>query len=531
MPGNFSPLDWAIVGVYLIATLAVGIFANRYIRGMSEFIVAGRSLKSRLSIATMIGSELGLVTVMFMAEKGFTGGFSAFHIGVAAGVVAVLVGWSGFIVVPLRELGVMTIPEFYERRFTRGTRIVGGVLLAAGGILNMGMFLKAGAVFVSGLTGLENPLYVKWIMTSLIVLVLVYTVLGGMVSIVITDYIQFVVLAFGLVLTCVFALSHTGWDSVVSAVETVHGSAGFDPFDADVYGWQYVVWMVFLGLVSCAVWQTAVLRACAAESTAVVRKLYVWSSVGFLVRCIVPQFLGICALAYFWSDPEWKAIFFDESGAIAGDEKLRAMPVFLRQVLPVGMIGLVAAGMLAAFMSTHDTYLLCWATAITEDVIHPATAGELSVRGRLLLTRIFVVAIAGFLLVWSLWYELKSDLWDYMAVTGGIYFTGAFVVLTAGIYWRRASTAGAYGALLIGSLMVFGLKDVQELVRGFVPAMEAGTLADWTSAGILSVDAESGLHFVRSETIGLGTIALAALAMIVGSLVFPGRGARAEGDR
>ena len=63
----------------------------------------------------MIGSELGLVTAMFAAQKGFADGFSA-YIGLMAGIATILVGVTGFIVVPLRKMGVMTIPEFYEKR-------------------------------------------------------------------------------------------------------------------------------------------------------------------------------------------------------------------------------------------------------------------------------------------------------------------------------------------------------------------------------------------------------------------------------
>ena len=110
LPTNFGTLDWLIVAVYMAATVGVGLYMNRYIRDMGDYIVAGRSLKSRLAVATMIGSELGLVTVMYSAQKGFTGGFAAFHIAVIAGVVTFIVGMTGFIVVPLRRLGVMTIP-------------------------------------------------------------------------------------------------------------------------------------------------------------------------------------------------------------------------------------------------------------------------------------------------------------------------------------------------------------------------------------------------------------------------------------
>ncbi len=65
-------------------------------------------------VATMTGTEMGLITVMYSAQKGFSGGVAAFHIALVAGIVTFLVGYSGFIVAPLRKLQVLTIPEFYE---------------------------------------------------------------------------------------------------------------------------------------------------------------------------------------------------------------------------------------------------------------------------------------------------------------------------------------------------------------------------------------------------------------------------------
>ena len=450
-----------IVGAYLMGTVAIGLWVNRYIKGMGDFLVAGRSLRTRLGIATMIGSELGLVTAMFAAQKGFTNGFAAFHIGLMAGIATLVVGITGFIVVPLRRMGVMTIPEFYEKRFgSRKLRIFGGIVLAAAGILNMGLFLRAGGEFVAGITGIEWEA-VKWVMTAMILLVLVYTALGGMVSVVITDYVQFVVLSFGLLLACVLAVVKVGWNNLVDGVHAIHGEAGFNPFASDGVGGSYVGWMFFMGVISCAVWQTAVMRACAAESVAVVRRMYIWSSLGFMIRFMIPQFIGLCALVYFFQGGD--DTFFDVSGKVSEDSKvtMRAMPVFLGQLLPLGVIGLVAAGMIAAFMSTHDTYLLCWSSVITEDVVNPFCRGRLSQRGRLRLTRVLLFVIAGFLVTWGLWYELGQDLWDYMAVSGAIYFTGAFAILLLGLYWKGATAAGAFTALLA----VTGLKPVQEFLN------------------------------------------------------------------
>ena len=136
------------------------------------------------------GTELGLITVMYSAEKGFKGGFAAFHIAVLAGIVTFVIGVTGFIVAPLRQAGVLTIPEYYGLRYGKRTQILGGVILAFGGILNMGLFLKVGSMFIVAVTGLSDQGWaLPAVMTALLALVLIYTVLGGMISVIVTDYI------------------------------------------------------------------------------------------------------------------------------------------------------------------------------------------------------------------------------------------------------------------------------------------------------------------------------------------------------
>jgi len=472
---------------------------------MSDYIVAGRSLKSSLGIATMLGSEIGLVTVMYSAQKGFTGGFAAFHIGLVAGLGALFVGLTGLFVVPLRRLGVMTIPEFYEMRFSRGVRILGGFILAVTGILNMGLFLRAGAIFLTGLTGLVDPQAVNIVMTVLIIVVLAYTILGGMISVVITDYVQFVVLSVGLLVTCGMAVGKIGWPSIVQTVKSVHAEAGFNPFHPEGFGLAYVLESALVaGLISCAIWPTAVMRACAARDTAVVRRLYVWSSIGFMTRFIIPMFLGICALAYLLQVPAARDVLMDDQGQLVTDSSLtlQAMPVLLSQILPVGLIGLIGAGMLAAFMSTHDSYLLCWASVLVEDVLNPLMGRSLSDRQRLAAARVLIFLIGVFLLVWSLWYPLGQDMWDYLMVTATVYFSGALALLAGGIYWKRASRVGAYLALATGALAVLGLEPVREALQ-LTPE-------------------HLGFSFKQSHVV-LATAGLALVAMVVGSLVFPDR--------
>ncbi len=502
---NFTVIDWAIVALYLAACVTAGLYVKRYVANMSDYVVAGRSLNSFLSIATMLGSEIGLVTVMYAAQKGFTGGFASFYIGLLGGLLCLVVGLTGLFVVPLRRLGVMTIPEFYERRFSRGVRIFGGLVLALTGILNMGMFLRAGALFLTSLTGMTDPLTVKVVMSILLLLVLSYTVLGGMLSVVVTDYIQFVVLAFGMVMACLYALGTVGWSNMIETVRAVHGDRGFDPIAG--FGWGEIAQnALVVGLVSTAVWPTALMRACSARDATVVRRLYIWSSIGFLTRWIIPQFLGVCALAYMWGDARGHALYFGADGRMLTDPaqanlSLQAMPLFLSQLLPVGVIGLILAGMIAAQMSTDSSYLLCWSSVLVEDVVAPLMNERLSDRGRIRLARVLMVAIGIFLLVWSLWYPLGQHLWDYLAVTAAIYFTGAIALLAGGLYWKRASTAGAYLALGSGSLAVLALGDLRTML---------------------------GLSWLKEPQIILGTTVLAMVLMVAGSLIWPDRKRPAE---
>ncbi len=534
---NFSTLDWCIVVGYLVVIVAVGVYVKRYITNVTDFIVAGRGLKTFLAVATMIGTELGLVTVMYSSQKGFTGGFAAFHIALAAAIVTLVVGLTGFIVVPLRRLKVMTIPEFYEKRFGRGVRILGGIILAFSGILNMGMFLKAGSLFVMGITGMTKTAHLNIIMTALLAMVLLYTSLGGMVSIVVLDYIQFVVLSFGLLVASLLSIKYLGWSNIIETVSQIKGRAGFDPFDSEGFGMPYVVWMFFLGLVSCAVWQTAVIRACSAENTRTVKKIYTWASIGFLMRFLLPYFLGICAFVYI-TQPEQetlKNIFIPAGGPADSQVTLMAMPVFLSQILPAGFIGIISAGMLAAFMSTHDSYLLCWSSVLAQDVVAPCFKKPLSSRVRLLLVRIFIPSIGIFILVWGLWYPLGQDLWDYMAISGAIYFTGAIALLVFGLYWKRASKVGAYSALICGFLAVIGLAPVQnrlgfllnpvKLRFGFTKEILIEKLTEEMVlvVPLEEITTETALIYdkIGSEIVGLVVIALAISAMIVGSLLFP----------
>lgn len=489
---NFGKADWIIVMVYICIPVVIGIIVRKYVRQLSDFIVAGRSLKLFVAIATLTGTELGLVTVMYNSELGFNHGFSAFHIGIIEALCILAIGLTGFIIYKLRQLEVMTIPEFYAKRFGRNVQITGGIILALGGILNMGLFLQAGARFMMGITGYSNPAGLKLFMSVMLIMVLVYTVMGGMVSVVLNDFLQFAVLSIGMLIGSYFAISKIGWDNLFRIPDTVNNISWFNPVaEGSGFGMIYVIFMVVLTFSAGALWQSGTLRALSAKTPKIARQLFAWSSVSYLARRIIPMLWGICAFVFVSQSPKLLSAF-------QGPDALNSqfgMPIFIAKVLPSGFLGIIAAGMLAAFMSTHDSYLLSWSSVITQDIIAPLKKGNLSDKMRLLTTRISIVSIGFFLLIWGLWFEAPVSLWNYMAVTGTIYLAGAFTVVGAGLYWKRASSTGATIALYVGLFAILGI-------------------GPWTKG-------ENVPFYLSDKFIGLITFIMAFLGMVIGSILFP----------
>mgnify|MGYP001160846587 FL=1 len=471
-------IDIIIVSIYLIAIGCVGLHTRKYVSNFSDFMVAGRKMNLSLAVVTMLGTELGLITVMYNSQAGVLNLFSSFHIGLAAFLVTFFIGVSGFVIVKLRSLKVKSIPEYYEIRFGKKVRIVGAVLLCLGGILNMGLFLKVGAIFVQTIFGLDDSMMI-FIMALLLLLVLFYTILGGMMSVVVTDYIQYVVLSFGFLFCIFYSFKTLGWSNIFISLEKIKNyNEIYNPVKN--LGSAYISWQVVLGFVSAVIWPTAITRALSIKSVNMVKKQYLWSSFSFLIRFVIPSFIGICAFVYF------------EGGGLSNS--LALMPQYLSEILPVGVLGLVVAGMLAAFMSTHDSYLLCWSTIITNDIIEPLSGKKMSSNKKINISRYIIILLGVYIFYWGMFYEGSDAIWDYLGITGAIYFTGAISVVVLGLYWNKSSSTGAILALLGGLSSIIGLEPIRNVL---------------------------GLNVSNPALIGLSTLTFSIILMIVGSLLFP----------
>ena len=473
-----SNIDIFIICIYLLTIFSFGIIMRKNVTNFSNFMIANQNLPLSLGVTSMLGTELGLITVMYNSQTGALQYFSAFHIGLFGFFVTLTVGMSGFVVEKLRKLNIKSIPEFYGKRFGKKTRILGAFLLVIGGMLNMGIFLNIGAKFIQGVFGFEsNDDSLKIIMLILLLVVLCYTMMGGMLSVIVTDYFQFVVLSFGLIFCVIFSIKTIGWNNIFSSVEASSNNP-YNPFVSK--GTSYVFWQMVLAFVSAVVWPTAITRALTLKNSELVKKQYLWSSISFLIRFMIPCFIGICAYVYFNS----KNLNIDT---------LMLMPRFLVEILPVGLLGLVIAGMLSAFMSTHDSYLLCWSTIITNDIIEPLSGKRLKSKLKINLSRFIILILGLYILYWGLFYKGTDSIWSYLGITGAIYFTGAITVLISGLYWKDASQTGAILALTGGLSALIGLEPIRNALSiNYMP-----------------------------EQIGIVTLCFTFILMFLGSVLFP----------
>jgi len=304
----------------------------------------------------------------------------------------------------------------------------------------------------------------------------------------VTDFLQFIVMSVGLIAVTVLILVNVGWDRLVAAVEATHGAGGFNPFVHEGMGWPFVVFNALLNLAAVLTWQTTIQRLLAAKDTRTGRKVYTGTSFFFVCRFLIPGLWGIAALATLAPD------------ALGGASKsLYAMPVFLSQFVPVGLMGLLVAAMLAADMSTDSSYMLTWASVIYNDILAPFRRIPWSEKKGLFWNRTIVALIGVFLLVYGLWYPLEGSLWDYLTITGTIYLASMSVLLVACCYWKRANNWGAAAAIVFGAaiptlyLVLEKVPGTAEFVRGHI-----------------------GPHYS-----GIAAFVITALAMVVGSLLKP----------
>jgi SSS family solute:Na+ symporter len=425
---HFSVFDWFLVVAFLIFYGWLGLSARKRAGTLDDFLVMGRKLGPIWGVATLSATETGLVTLIYFAEEAYLAGFVALIVGVIAALSMWMVGWTGFVIRKLRELRVRTVPEYLETRFNIRVRWIAGLASFVVGVLNLGIFLQVEGSFLTVIMGLKLSL-LPLVMGIMLVVVLTYTALGGMFSVVLTDVVQFVLVVVGMTVTS-FLVIHAagGWSHMTTVVMTHYGRGGFTPWDSRRYGLLFLLWTALYYLAGWSSWQPVVARVLSMRDIETGLYLYRLSSVFMFLRAAVPMVWGIAALAIV--------------GTVTPSSA--ALQTVMVRILPAGVIGLTTLAFVSATMSTFSSYFLAFSSILLQDVIAPLLRKPPSDSLRLRLMQVCTVGMGVVIFLWASFYHFPESVFRYLTLTGSISFAASLTTLVGGIYWKRASVCGAY---------------------------------------------------------------------------------------
>jgi len=433
--------DWAVVALYFAAVVAI-VFATRKKgpQDADDYFLASRSTGWFVLGASIFASNIGSEHLVGLAGSGAASGVPVAQFEILAAFALLLLGWL-FAPFYLKS-GVATMPEFLEKRYSAGPRYYLAIISIVGYVLTkISVTIAAGGIVFESLMGIDF-----W--TGAVIVVVVtgaYTLWGGLRAVLYTDMLQMFVLIGGAVAVTALGLAQVGgWEGLRASVEPERFSL-WRAVSHPEFPWTGVLF----GAPILAVWywctdQFIVQRVLSAKGIHEARKGVLFA--GFLKQ--LPLFLFVL--------PGLIAYALVRQGKLDLPDSDAALPALVGALLPVGFKGLVAAGLLAALMSSLSSVFNSCATLVTVDLFQKLRPGA-SDRALVTSGRIAVGVMTLLGLAWIPFMDLVSgQLFTYIQSVQAYISPPIAAVFLAGVLWPRANAAGAIAALAFGFLAGIG---------------------------------------------------------------------------
>ena len=496
---NLSIIDWAIVIIVLAGMIYSVSFTKGLMRSVTDFLSAGRTAGRYLISVSQGAAGLGAISIVSFLEVGYITGFSFQWWGLSQGIILLAITTSGWVIYRFRQTRSLTLAQFFEKRYSRNFRIFAGIVAFVCGIINFGIFPAVGAQFFISYCGFPDSMLgiptFPLMMIFLISVALYFVYTGGQIAVIIADFFQGVFLIVVLFIITIFLYNKVEWDQVSDSLtntpfklaaeevdklnnedsfkildneekeekikeikDKYENSSLINPFKTsrveDFNLTYFLIGLIgmFYGTLS---WQghqaynSSAKSAHEAKMAAVLGDIR-WKPQGlfiFLVPVLTYVFMN-------HTDYTLVAESVNSSLDSLNSETLKSQmraPIVLSEVLPVGLLGAFAALMLAAFISTHDTYLHSWASIFVQDVILPFRKKPFEKDDHIKALRYSIFGVAIFIFIFSLVFDQNQEIALYFAVTFAIFAGGVGAVIIGGLYWDRGTTEGAWAAMIVGA--------------------------------------------------------------------------------
>ena len=447
------------VVVYLVLMLGIGLAVAHRTGSQEDFLVAGRRLPVWILTATIIATWFGGGTMLGSAGMGYEGGFLA-AIADPFGASVVMFLMAFFFVRTFRRMKLLTFIEYFEAKFGKFAGLIASIGLIMSNVGWTGALLVAFGYVFQTLTNVP----MEWGILGGAVVVLAYTTIGGMWAVALTDFVQMIIIAIGLVvLFTVVLIDVGGWSTI--APQLPEHSFRMIPLEHTSERWlRYIrLWLIF-GLADLTA-QTLIQRIFAAKSERAAQNAFYYAGFGYLAVGIIPVMLGIIASVTM--------------PGLANPEAVIPM-LAIEHLHPIAIAVFVGA-MLAAIMSSADSALLATASIISVNVA-PFFKKNLTDKHKLLVTRIAIPAVG----VIAVYVALKvQKVLELMFDANSFVLVCIVVPFIAGIWWKKANRTGALSAMAVG-LAAWGIAewlypdlsgDVIGLVFAFVTIIVATNLS------------------------------------------------------
>ena len=425
-----------LVFVYLLVTIAIGLWAARRVKTTADFAIAGRKLPLVMIVTTTFATWFGAETVLGIPAKFVQGGLNGVvEDPFGAGICLILVGM--FFAAKLYKMSLLTISDYFRERFGRLIEVVCSLII----ILSYLGWVSAQVTALGLVFNLlsDGAISVPVGMVLGTVSILAYTLFGGMWSVAVTDFLQMIILVAGLATIAWFAGNLAGGADKVVALAVSKDLFKFlpEPSFRDIIFFIAAGMTMMLGSIPQ---QDIFQRVMSAKNERAATLGPVIGGLCYIGFAFVPMFLVVSALI----------IMPEAAGALIKDDPQKVIPTLVMTQMPFAMQVIFFGALLSALKSTASATLLAPSVTFVENIwrqFYP----RISDRQELLTMRISVLVFA----VCVCAYAIASQGTPIYEMVSGAYqvtLVGAFVPLVAGLYWPRATTQGAVFSIVLGLL-------------------------------------------------------------------------------
>ena len=446
----FQTLDWIVLGIYFLILIVVAVWvALQRNKNTEDYFLAGRNVGWFVIGASIFASNIGSEHVVGLAGTGFSSGTPLAHYELHAWIV-LLLGWL-FLPFYMRS-GAFTMPEFLEKRFDSRSRWFLSVFsLFAYVLTKVSVTIYAGGIVVSELLNLDF-----WIgAIGIVVFTGIYTIIGGLKAVVYTETLQTVVLILGSVIITYLGFQEVGgWNELTKTVTEVspdHFNMWRPMNDPDFPWTGLLIGGTIVGIWYWCTDQYIVQRTLAANNIMIGRRGAIFGAYLKLLPILIFLIPGIIAYALTLQNPEMFNVI-DSNGIERAD---RAFPMLVTTLLPVGIKGLVAGGLMAALMSSLASVFNSCSTIFTIDIykkIKPEKSEKYLVNiGKIATLVIVVLGIA--------WIPIMEKIgggvmYQYLQNVQAYIGPPVTAVFLLGILWKRINAEASIVTLSAGLVLL-----------------------------------------------------------------------------